>query len=98
MPSRVGWSVPVIVNASFWPARGHHQLAEHVRGLLGVDAGLEVGVGADRVEVAQDDRAQVGGGGHVLEDLLHHPLGAGVRRGRVERRRPRSTSKSSLIA
>ena len=71
-------------------AGGHHQLAEHVRGLLGVDAGLEVGVGADRVEVAQDDRAQVGRGRHVLEDLLHHPLGPGVRRRRARAGPPRS--------
>ena len=85
VPSRVGCSVPVIVNESFWPARRHHQLAEHVRRLLGVDARLEVRVGADRVEVAQDDRAQVGGGRHVLEDLLHHPLGPRVRRGGCER-------------
>ena len=63
---------------------GAHQLAEDVRGLLGVDAGRQVGVGADRVEVAQDHRAQVGRRRDVLEDLLHHPLGAGVRRRRVE--------------
>ena len=61
-------------------ARRHHELAEHVRGLLGVDAGGEAGVGADGVEVAQDDGAQVGGRGHVLQHLLHHVLGARVRR------------------
>ena len=61
-----------------------HELAEDVRRLLGVDAGRQVRVGADRVEVAQDHRAQLGRGGDVLEDLLHHPLGAGVRRRRVE--------------
>jgi len=48
------------------------------------DAGLEVGVGADRVEVAQDDRPQPGRARHVLQHHLHHPLGAGVRRPRLE--------------
>ncbi len=65
--------------------RGHHQLAEHVRRLLDVDAGLEVRVGADRVEVAQHDGSQVGGRGHVGQHLLHHPLGPGVRRPGRER-------------
>ena len=71
--------------AGLLPAGRHHQLAEHVRRLLGVDAGLEVGVGADRVEVAEHDRAEVRRRRHVLEDLLDHPLRPGVRRRRVER-------------
>jgi len=60
-------------------------MAEHVARLLGVDAGLEVGVGADRVEVAEHDRAEVGRDRHVLQHLLDHPLRPGVGRRGVER-------------
>ena len=47
---------------------------------LGVAFGRsQLGVGADRVEVAQHQRPQVGAGGEILQHQLHHQLGACVR-------------------
>ena len=86
----------MIVNASFCPRAASTSWPSTWLGSADVDAALEVRVGPDRVEVAQDDRPQVGGRGHVLEDLLHHPLGPGVRRPRRRAASSSVTSKSSV--
>ena len=65
---------------------GPHQLAEHVRGLPHVDARAQLGVGPDRVEVAEGECPQPAGGREVLHHHLHDHLGPCVGRGGGERR------------
>src|SRR5690606_32423345 len=61
------------------------QPAEQVRRVARLQAGAKLRVGPDRIEVAQRDGPQRAGGRAVLESLLYHDLGAGVRVGRRQR-------------
>ena len=79
-----GWVVGAGNFESVTPLLGrHHQLPENVRRLAQVRSVAQVGIGADRIEIAQDQRPQPPCTRQVGQHRFRHEFGSGVRRLRI---------------